>query len=77
MGGKLTKAQKTEKKKIKKLFKEMDTDADGTVSTEELGTAMKKYGLRDSEIDLIIKTFDTDGDGTINCEEFIDIVTLR
>ena len=77
MGGKLTKAQKKDKKKIKKLFKEMDTDHNGTVSTEELGTAMKKYGLRDSEIDLIIKTFDADGDGTINCEEFIDIVTLR
>ena len=77
MGGKLTKAQKKDKKKIKKLFKELDTDDNDTVSTEELGTAMKKYGLRDSEIDLIIKTFDTDGDGTINCEEFIDIVTLR
>ena len=37
MGGKLTKA-KTEKKKIKKLFKEIDTDDNGSVSTEELGT---------------------------------------
>ncbi|KAL8151208.1 hypothetical protein V2J09_021016 [Rumex salicifolius] len=54
-----------------KAFKYFDKDSSGFITTDELESAMKEYGIADeSSIKEILSEVDTDNDGKINYEEF-------
>jgi len=58
-------------------FRVFDTDGDGTITTSELGMAMKSAGkgaLTDGQLSEIIKEFDQNGDGVIDFDEFCDMM---
>ena len=55
-----------------KAFNLLDKDKDGTISTSELGTAMRSTGLNPTEDELkkMIKSVDVDHNGTLSFSEF-------
>lgn len=60
--------------KILDIFKEWDSDSNGSISKEELRTAMKKVctgRLTDEDIDKLLAEADKNGDGVIDYEEFL------
>ena len=46
-----------------------DADGGGTISTRELGYAMRSMGMNPTEAELLemINEFDTDGSGQVHC----------
>ncbi len=60
----------------KKAFDLLDKDGNGTISTSELGEAMRSTGLDPSDDDLkeMIKKADADKSGTLNLSEFQSLV---
>ena len=59
-------------KSVEDLFKEMDTDGDGTINGPELYKGIKSIvgeALTPDQVSAIIKTLDTDGDNRIDVME--------
>lgn len=56
---------------VHKAFQYFDKDNSGYITTDELETAMKEYGIADeNSIKEILAEVDTDNDGRINYDEF-------
>ena len=64
---------------FKQAFALFDTDGNGFVTTDELGTVMRSLGQKptDEEILDMIHLVDEDGDGTIDFEEFILLMEMK
>lgn len=60
-------------KELKQIFRELDTDGNGTLSYEEIKEGFKKYSkaITDKEFDEIMKQIDADKNECIEYEEFI------
>ena len=60
-------------KELKQIFRELDTDGNGTLSYEEIKEGFKKYSkaITDKEFDDIMKQIDADKNECIEYEEFI------
>ncbi|KAL6752945.1 kinase-like domain-containing protein [Haematococcus lacustris] len=58
---------------LKELFKSIDTDKSGTITVEEMRTALQQWGHKISEVDLqqLMSVADVDGDGLIDYNEFV------
>jgi len=66
-------------KELKDAFKEFDVDGDGSITTEELRSAMSKLlgkQVNPQEIDAIVREADNDGDGTVDFEEFVKMMSI-
>ncbi|KAL4224886.1 hypothetical protein ACF0H5_015582 [Mactra antiquata] len=63
----------------KKTFAIYDRDGDGTMSTRELGSAMRTMGYRptDNELTDILNEVDTDGLGEISFPSFLTIMAKK
>ena len=63
-------------KELMDVFMVFDKDGSGTISAEELRSAMKVIGekLTDDEIEDALKLADSGGDGEIDYDEFIQFV---
>jgi len=60
---------------IKKLFENMDTNGDGTISKEEMISLFSELNdYTESEYDSMFNSADADKDGSVNYKEFIDWV---
>ncbi|XP_044504911.1 calcium-dependent protein kinase 33-like [Mangifera indica] len=58
-----------------KAFQHFDKDNSGFITVDELGSAMKEYGIGDdATIKEIISEVDTDNDGRINYDEFREMM---
>ncbi|MDP6870113.1 MAG: EF-hand domain-containing protein [Candidatus Poseidoniaceae archaeon] len=69
---KLKDAMKDDNKSVEDLFKEIDTDKDGTINGPELYKGIKSIAgeaLTPDQISNIIKSLDTDGDNRIDVME--------
>eukprot|EP01053_Blabericola_migrator_P004774 Blabericola_migrator_1__4773@NODE_250_length_10882_cov_193_783819_g211_i0_p6_GENE_NODE_250_length_10882_cov_193_783819_g211_i0NODE_250_length_10882_cov_193_783819_g211_i0_p6_ORF_typecomplete_len149_score41_90EFhand_7/PF13499_6/8_6e22EFhand_7/PF13499_6/1_4e20EFhand_8/PF13833_6/0_002EFhand_8/PF13833_6/3_8e16EFhand_8/PF13833_6/0_063EFhand_8/PF13833_6/1_9e15EFhand_1/PF00036_32/1_2e07EFhand_1/PF00036_32/2_8e08EFhand_1/PF00036_32/0_00027EFhand_1/PF00036_32/1_9e08EFhand_11/PF08976_11/2_3e13EFhand_11/PF len=64
---------------FKQAFTLFDTDADGTISTKELGTVMRSLGQNPTEAELqeMINEVDHDGNGTIEFPEFLTLMARK
>ena len=64
---------------FKEAFSLFDTDGDGTVTTEELGTVMRSLGQNPTEAELedVINEVDADGNGTIDFPEFLSLMARK
>ncbi|ELU17528.1 hypothetical protein CAPTEDRAFT_97188, partial [Capitella teleta] len=62
---------------IRAAFALFDKDGDGTITTEELATAMRKMGHTPTATELqeMIAEADADGNGTIDFKEFVALMT--
>lgn len=62
---------------IKEAFALFDKDGDGTIGTNELGSAMRALGQNptDAELADMIKEMDADGNGEIDFNEFLGMMT--
>ncbi|MQL87115.1 hypothetical protein Taro_019653 [Colocasia esculenta] len=60
---------------IKEMFRLIDTDSDGIVSSEELKSGLSKYGsqLAESEVQMLIEAVDTNGKGKLDYGEFLAV----
>ncbi|PWA54085.1 phosphorylase kinase, gamma catalytic subunit [Artemisia annua] len=60
---------------IQDMFKKIDTDEDGIITTAELKTGLQKLNaqLADSEAQLLVEAVDTDGKGTVDYGEFVAV----
>ena len=47
------------------LYRDMDANHDGLISTEEFSRAMKDINIRDTDIKDMVKRFDSNDDGVI------------
>ena len=58
---------------LRRMFKVMDRNGNGSLSPVEFKYAMRDYGLNLSEIEVtqIVKYFDTNKDGAISFDEFL------
>lgn len=58
---------------LRRMFKVMDRNGNGSLSPVEFKYAMRDYGLNLSEIEVtqIVKHFDTNKDGQISFDEFL------
>ena len=72
----LTQQQIAEFKHVYALF---DKDGDGTVTTKELGNAMRSLGLNPSEKDIedMINEVDVDGTGSVEFPEFARVMARK
>ncbi|XP_078182254.1 calmodulin-6-like [Carex rostrata] len=72
----LTQDQITEFKDAFSLF---DKDADGTITTKELGTVMRNLGQNPTEAELqeMINEVDADNSGTIDFKEFLGLMAHK
>lgn len=64
---------RTQIEELKEVFKKIDMNGDGKISSTELGLILGRLGhsATEDELQKMIKEADTDGDGFINLEEFI------
>eukprot|EP00994_Dinema_validum_P004480 NODE_2534_length_680_cov_85.637084_g2075_i0.p1 GENE.NODE_2534_length_680_cov_85.637084_g2075_i0~~NODE_2534_length_680_cov_85.637084_g2075_i0.p1 ORF type:complete len:171 (-),score=64.92 NODE_2534_length_680_cov_85.637084_g2075_i0:166-624(-) len=64
---------------FKDIFTEYDRDGGGTISTNELGLAMRKAGFHPSPEELIsiIADVDQDSSGTIDFSEFLTLMARQ
>nr|GEZ52014.1 calcium-dependent protein kinase 13-like [Tanacetum cinerariifolium] len=60
---------------IQEMFKKIDADEDGIITTAELKTGLQKLNahLADSEAQLLVEAVDTDGKGTVDYGEFVAV----
>ncbi|KAJ0691480.1 putative protein kinase CAMK-CDPK family [Helianthus annuus] len=60
---------------IKEMFKKIDTDDDGIITTEELKSGLQKLNtaLAESELQLLIEAVDTNGKGSLDYGEFVAV----
>ncbi|XP_020553260.1 calcium-dependent protein kinase 13 isoform X1 [Sesamum indicum] len=60
---------------IKEMFARIDTDNDGTVSTEELKAGLQKFNsqLPESEVEMLIDAVESNRKGTLDYGEFLAI----
>ncbi|CAN6926936.1 hypothetical protein F2Q70_00037806 [Brassica cretica] len=66
-------ADATEKAEHDRVFKKFDANGDGTISSTELGDALKNLGsVTHDDIKRMMAEIDTDGDGFISYQEFSD-----
>ncbi|KAH8739785.1 protein kinase domain-containing protein [Cryptosporidium ryanae] len=56
---------------VTSIFRSLDTNNDGVLSIQELGTGLQKLGVSSRESSLISKAMDVDGNGMISYSEFI------
>lgn len=58
-------------------FSSFDIDGDGTITVQELGTAMRLLGhnLSEAELRAMVRSADRDGSGTLDFGEFITFIT--
>ncbi len=69
---KLKDAMKDEGKSVEDLFKEIDTDGDGTINGPEFYKGVKKLvgeALTPDQVSMIISALDTNGDNRIDVME--------
>ncbi|KAH9736566.1 calcium-dependent protein kinase 13 [Citrus sinensis] len=61
---------------IKEMFKKIDSDNDGVVSTDELKAGLRNFGsqLAESEVQMLIEAVDTNGKGTLDYGEFLAVL---
>eukprot|EP01105_Mastigella_eilhardi_P004842 TRINITY_DN1652_c0_g1_i7.p1 TRINITY_DN1652_c0_g1~~TRINITY_DN1652_c0_g1_i7.p1 ORF type:complete len:2113 (-),score=775.44 TRINITY_DN1652_c0_g1_i7:37-6177(-) len=52
------------------LFQQLDTDADGELSRDDIKGALK--GISEAQLDTVMNSLDTNLDGTINFNEFVE-----
>jgi calmodulin len=73
MAVKLTEEQISEFKEAFSLF---DKDADGCITTKELGTVMRSLGQNPTEAEVqdMINEVDADGNGTVDFPEFLNLM---
>ncbi|XP_073684548.1 calcium-binding protein 5a [Garra rufa] len=65
-------------KELRDAFKEFDMDGDGSITTEELRSAMSKLlgeHMNRREIDAVVQEADNNGDGTVDFEEFVRMLS--
>eukprot|EP00090_Calanus_glacialis_P014995 TRINITY_DN23888_c0_g1_i1.p1 TRINITY_DN23888_c0_g1~~TRINITY_DN23888_c0_g1_i1.p1 ORF type:complete len:165 (-),score=69.29 TRINITY_DN23888_c0_g1_i1:89-583(-) len=64
---------------FKEAFSEFDIDGDGTITTQELGTVMRRLGERptDKELKDMVAEVDEDKSGTIEFDEFLQMMANR
>jgi calmodulin len=76
MADQLTEEQIAEFKEAFSLF---DKDGDGTITTKELGTAMRSLGQNPTEAELqdMVNEVDADGNGTIDFLEFLTMMARK
>lgn len=68
-----TMADATEKAEHDRIFKKFDANGDGTISSTELGDALKNLGsVTHDDVKRMMAEIDTDGDGFISYQEFSD-----
>lgn len=62
---------------LKQAFTEFDVDGGGTISTKELGYAMRALGMNPTEAELLdlINEYDTDCSGMIEFPEFCNMMS--
>ncbi|KAI3732339.1 hypothetical protein L1987_63543 [Smallanthus sonchifolius] len=60
---------------IKEMFKKIDMDDDGIITTEELTSGLEKLNtqLAESEVQLLIEAVDTNGKGSLDYGEFVAV----
>ncbi|KAJ0449646.1 putative protein kinase CAMK-CDPK family [Helianthus annuus] len=60
---------------IKEMFKKIDTDDDGIITTDELKSGLQKLNtaLAESELQLLIEAVDTNGKGSLDYGEFVAV----
>merc|ERR1712150_172003 len=63
---------------LREALNEFDTDDGGTITTKELGHAMRAMGMNPTENELLelINEFDTDGSGQIEFPEFCNMMAM-
>eukprot|EP01071_Lankesteria_metandrocarpae_P002214 Lankesteria_metandrocarpae@DN2164_c0_g1_i1.p1 len=76
MADELTESQIAEFKEAFALF---DKDADGSITTKELGTVMRSLGQNPTEAELqdMINEVDADGNGNIDFMEFLSLMARK
>nr|ADD24089.1 Calmodulin [Lepeophtheirus salmonis] len=64
---------------LREAFNEFDDDGSGTITTQELGYAMRAMGMNPTEQELLelINEFDTDGSGQIEFPEFCNMMAMK
>ncbi|KAL3874529.1 hypothetical protein ACJMK2_037534 [Sinanodonta woodiana] len=64
--------------KYYEAFKLLDTEENGTITTKELGTAMRTLGQNPTEAELrdMIRDLNKDGDGTIDFPAFLSMMDI-
>nr|ABF21068.1 calcium sensor cameleon lynD3cpv [synthetic construct] len=64
---------------FKEAFSLLDKDGDGTITTKELGTALRSLGQNPTEAELqdMINEVDADGNGTIYFPEFLTMMARK
>lgn len=71
---------KEEKQRLRKIFKDLDINGDGTLSLFELQEGYCKHMgniLQPGEIELLFEKADTNKDGSLSWEEFLVISVKR
>jgi calmodulin len=61
---------------LKQAFRLFDREEHGIITTEEIGSVLRKLGLFPTELELqqILNDIDIDGDGTFSFDEFVQLM---
>merc|ERR1712126_139387 len=64
---------------VREAFAYFDRDADGAVTTSELGTLVRSLGKTPSEADVVemITQVDASGEGSFNLPAFLELMTKQ
>ncbi|XP_052103938.1 calmodulin-alpha-like [Mytilus californianus] len=64
---------------FKEAFSLFDQDGSGTITSKELGTAMRSLGMNPTEADLadMINEIDADGNGQVDFPEFLTLMAKK
>merc|ERR1712048_1467231 len=64
---------------FKEAFSLFDKDADGSITSAELGTVMRALGQNptDAELQDMVNEVDSDGNGSIDFPEFLDMMSRK